>query len=63
AELKARFTPFAASLAENEASIVEELNDAQGKVMQIGGYFRPDTALTSSAMRPSSTFNSLLATL
>ena len=63
AELRARFTPFAASLAENEASIVEQLNDAQGKALQIGGYFRPDTALLSSAMRPSSIFNSLLATL
>ena len=63
AELRARFTPFAALLAENEAGIVEELNDAQGKALQIGGYFRPDTALISSAMRPSSIFNSLLATL
>ena len=63
AELRARFTPFAASLGDNEAGIVEELNDVQGKFMQIGGYFRPDAALTSSAMRPSSTFNSLLATL
>ena len=63
AELRARFTPFAASLADNEAGIVEELNDGQGKVLQIGGYFRPDTALISSAMRPSSIFNALLATL
>ncbi|MEC8133528.1 MAG: NADP-dependent isocitrate dehydrogenase, partial [Bacteroidota bacterium] len=63
AELRARFTPFAASLGDNEAGIVEELNDVQGKFMQIGGYFRPDAALTSIAMRPSSTFNSLLATL
>ena len=63
AELRARFTPFAASLGVNESGIVGELNDAQGKFMQIGGYFRPDAALTSSAMRPSSIFNSILATL
>ena len=62
-ELRERFTPFAALLADNELGIIEELNNAQGKALQIGGYFRPDIALVSSAMRPSSTFNSLLAAL
>ena len=62
-ELRERFTPFAALLADNELGIIEELNNAQGKALQIGGYFRPDIALVSSAMRPSSIFNSLLAAL
>jgi isocitrate dehydrogenase len=60
-ELKARFTPIAQQMAENERKIVDELNAAQGQAVDIGGYYHPDKALTSQAMRPSATFNAILA--
>jgi isocitrate dehydrogenase len=63
AELKARFTPLADALTANEAKIVDELNAAQGVAMNVGGYYKPDAALASEAMRPSATFNAALAAL
>ncbi|HLV18430.1 MAG TPA: NADP-dependent isocitrate dehydrogenase [Pseudomonas sp.] len=63
AELQAQFSGLARTLAENEARIVAELNDAQGKPQDIGGYYKPDFDLASKAMRPSATFNSALAQL
>jgi isocitrate dehydrogenase len=63
AELKARFTPIAETLAASEAKIVEELNGAQGVPMDIGGYYRPNSDLATKAMRPSETFNQALAQL
>ena len=63
AELQAQFSDLARTLAENEARIVAELNDAQGKPQDIGGYYKPDFDLASKAMRPSATFNSALAQL
>ncbi|WAC62399.1 NADP-dependent isocitrate dehydrogenase [Pseudoxanthomonas sp. SL93] len=63
AELKARFAPLAKALAENEATILAELNGAQGKAIDIGGYYHPDPVKTAAAMRPSKTFNDTLATL
>jgi len=63
AALKARFAPLAKALSDNEAAIVGELIAAQGKPVDIGGYYRPDVAKASKAMRPSSTFNDALAAL
>ncbi len=63
AALKARFTCVAQVLQDNESTIVGELNGAQGKPVDIGGYFHPNLKLVSRAMRPSATFNSALATL
>ena len=63
AELKARFTSLAEALTASEAKIVEELNSAQGVAVDVGGYYRPDEALASKAMRPSATFNAALAAL
>ncbi|MBC8756105.1 NADP-dependent isocitrate dehydrogenase [Kordia sp. YSTF-M3] len=63
AELKARFTPIAKELAENETKIVTELNNAQGSPMDIGGYYMPNEDLVSKAMRPSETFNNILSTI
>ncbi|HXD38036.1 MAG TPA: NADP-dependent isocitrate dehydrogenase, partial [Rhodanobacter sp.] len=63
AALKATFAPLARALADNEAAIVAELNGAQGKPVDIGGYYHPDLAKVSRAMRPSETFNAALATL
>ncbi|MCD0246596.1 NADP-dependent isocitrate dehydrogenase [Xanthomonas melonis] len=61
--LQAKFAPLAKALTENEAAIVAELNGAQGKPVEIGGYYHPDLAKVSEAMRPSKTFNGILATL
>ncbi|MEY2169194.1 MULTISPECIES: NADP-dependent isocitrate dehydrogenase [unclassified Rhodanobacter] len=63
AALKAKFAPLAKELAENEAKIVGELNGAQGRPVDIKGYYHPDMALVSKAMRPSGTFNAALAEL
>lgn len=63
AELKAIFTPIAAELTTNEAKINEELIAAQGKAQNIGGYYHPNFELTDKAMRPSTTFNTILAKL
>ncbi|MFM2431794.1 MAG: hypothetical protein RLZZ511_3007 [Cyanobacteriota bacterium] len=57
AALKAKFTPLAATLRSQEAIILAELNAAQGKAIDIGGYYHPDRAKTAQAMRPSATFN------
>jgi isocitrate dehydrogenase len=61
--LAARFKPLADMLSANEAKIYKELIDAQGKPQELGGYYRPDDAKTSAAMRPSATLNEALATL
>ncbi len=61
AELKKIFAPVAKELAANEQKIVAELAAVQSKPADIGGYYRPDDAKASSAMRPSPTFNSILA--
>ncbi len=61
AELKARFTPVAQAMIDNEAKIVAELNDAQGPAMDVGGYYKPDAAKASAAMRPSATLNAIIA--
>jgi isocitrate dehydrogenase len=60
ADLSAQFKGVAAALAENETRIVEELAAAQGKPVNIGGYYRPNTDLASKAMRPSSTMNKVI---
>ena len=61
--LAARFKPLADTLAANEQKIAAELIAAQGKAMDTGGYYLPDTAKTSAAMRPSVTLNAALAAL
>ncbi|MGB0988950.1 MAG: NADP-dependent isocitrate dehydrogenase, partial [Pseudoalteromonas spongiae] len=61
AELKAKFAPIAEQLTANEAVIVKELNDAQGVAVDIKGYFQPSEELAYKAMRPSETFNNIIA--
>jgi len=60
AELRARFAGVATQLAECEAKINEELLGAQGKPVDMGGYYRPDTEKTTRAMRPSPTLNAII---
>ena len=61
--LAARFKPLAEALAANEAKINAELIAAQGKPVDTGGYYLPDPAKTSAAMRPSATLNAALGVL
>ncbi|MGV3539741.1 MAG: NADP-dependent isocitrate dehydrogenase [Rufibacter sp.] len=59
-ELKTRFTDLAKGLTENEEKIVQEQIAAQGKPVDMGGYFHPDFAKVAEAMRPSSTLNGFI---
>jgi isocitrate dehydrogenase len=59
-KLQAKFKPLAAALTQNENIIVAEFTAVQGKPVVIGGYYAPNTELTSKAMRPSATFNAAL---
>ena len=60
-ELQAHFKPLAATLTSREKTIIGELSDVQGKPVDIGGYYMPDVEKTSAVMRPSATFNAVLA--
>jgi isocitrate dehydrogenase len=60
-ELKDRFSKLAQELTDNEQKIVDEQIAAQGKPVDIGGYYHPNEEKTSKAMRPSETLNSILA--
>jgi isocitrate dehydrogenase len=62
-KLKTLFTPIAEELANNEEQVIKELNSAQGGALDIGGYYHADQAKIDQAMRPSETFNSILAKL
>ncbi len=59
-DLQAHFAPLAKALADNEQKIVEELKAVQGKPVDIGGYYMPDTAKTEAVMRPSPTLNAVI---
>ncbi len=60
ADLRQRFTPIAAALAVAEGTITKELLAAQGKPVDIGGYYLPDEAKCVAAMRPSATLNAII---
>jgi isocitrate dehydrogenase len=59
-ELQALFATVAQGLAANEEKIVQELNDAQGQPVDIGGYYHPNDEMVSKAMRPSATLNAIV---
>lgn len=63
AELKSKFTPIAEALIANESKINSELIGAQGKAQNIGGYYQPNPELTSQALRPSATLNSIVSSI
>jgi isocitrate dehydrogenase len=58
--LAGKFAPIADALAGAEDQIVQELIEVQGSPVDIGGYYQPDTALITAAMRPSPTFNAVI---
>lgn len=62
-ELKSKFTEIAQQFETNEGKIIEELNSAQGKAVEMGGYYHPDDQRVSQAMRPSTTFNKILTAI
>ncbi|MDF3940332.1 NADP-dependent isocitrate dehydrogenase [Achromobacter denitrificans] len=62
-ELAAQFAAAARALADGEDAILAELKAAQGKPVDIGGYYQPDEARASQAMRPSATLNKALAAI
>ncbi|TLD69407.1 NADP-dependent isocitrate dehydrogenase [Phragmitibacter flavus] len=62
-ELQTLFTPIAEQLTSNEEKIVAELLAVQGSPIDIGGYYQPDDQKANTALRPSQTFNTILATL
>ena len=63
AQLSALFTPVAEKLTAAEKQIVAEMIAVQGKPADIGGYYQPDHAKASAALRPSKTLNDILATI
>lgn len=62
-DLQKKFTPVAKNLEANVEKILEELKAVKGKPMDIGGYYHPDPKKVQACMRPSATFNTILATL
>ncbi|MBQ0767835.1 MAG: NADP-dependent isocitrate dehydrogenase [Bizionia sp.] len=60
ADLKAQFESVAKELKANESKIVSELNDIQGKALDLGGYYMPTEELIVNAMRPSTTLNTII---
>jgi len=63
ADLKNQFTKVAKDLEMNETMIIKELEAAQGKKVNIGGYYAFDENLTEKAMRPSATLNNLISSI
>ncbi len=59
-QLAAKFAPVAEALTANEEAIVTELNEVQGSPVEMGGYYYPSEDLVVAAMRPSTTFNSII---
>jgi isocitrate dehydrogenase len=59
-ELQTSFTEVFQQLSSNEDKILQELNDAQGEPVDIGGYYHPNAELIINAMRPSATLNAIV---
>lgn len=59
-DLKQEFTPLAEAMTSQEQVIIDELNNAQGSPMDIGGYYHVNSEKTTAAMRPSATFNAII---
>jgi isocitrate dehydrogenase len=62
-DLRETFAAIAQKLSAAEDAIVDELNRVQGEAVDVGGYYQPDVAKATAAMRPSATFNAILADL
>lgn len=62
-ELSDKFEPIAKKLADNEDTIIKQLNEVQGSPVDVGGYYLFDEALAEKVMRPSQLFNDIIASL
>ena len=62
-EFAEKFKPLFQTMSENEARIVEELNSAQCRPVNIEGYYAPNDEIASAEMRPSMTFNNAISAL
>lgn len=60
ADLHKSFAKIALELGDKEEEIIDQLNIAQGKPVNLGGYYRPDPEKTARVMRPSATFNAII---
>ncbi|MGB0837156.1 MAG: NADP-dependent isocitrate dehydrogenase [Flavobacteriaceae bacterium] len=60
-ELKAEFTPIFEALSGQEATIISQLNGAQGSPQDLEGYYKPNLEIVSKLMRPSKTLNTILS--
>jgi isocitrate dehydrogenase len=58
--LAAKFAKVAKQMADNETKIAGDLIAAQGKRVDIGGYYHPNDQKASTAMRPSPTLNGII---
>jgi len=58
--ISAFFAPIAKDLESNETSIRAEFNNAQGKRVDLGGYYKFDDKKAESIMRPSAKFNAVI---
>ena len=54
------FVPIAEKLAAAEAQILDDLIRVQGVAQEVGGYYAPNVAKVSAAMRPSAAFNAII---
>lgn len=63
ADLQACFKPVAEALVTNEATIVAELNETQGKAVDVEGYYQPNSQRAATVMRPSASFNQVLSNI
>ena len=63
AALKTQFAGIAQQLEQQESTILSELNGVQGRPVGVGGYYRPDPAMTAAAMRPSATLNAIIESI
>ncbi|WP_066627412.1 NADP-dependent isocitrate dehydrogenase [Labilibacter marinus] len=59
-DLQRKFAKMVLMLKDNETNILQDLIDAQGSELNIGGYYQPNDELAAKAMRPSEKFNSIL---
>ncbi len=61
--LKDKFGPIAQEMEAKLDTIFDEMNASKGQAKDIGGYYHPDPEKVATAMRTSSTFNTILGSL
>ena len=59
-ELRSYFSELRSRLEDNQEKILQELLEAQGTSVDIGGYYKPEENKVSAAMRPSPTLNKII---